>query len=259
MSNGKYALVTGSSSGIGYQFSRVLAEKGYNLIMVSNEDEALKDKAAEIRADYAVDAIPLTIDLGNQDSARAVYDRVSELGKEVEFLVNNAGVYHDRDFLDDSEKFNSLILILHVHTPAMLEYYFGQEMVKRHKGYIINISSVTSGFGIQRQSTYSSTKGFLRLFSRSTHIELKEKGVNVTCVRPGAVATTLYNLKPSAVKTGLVLGYIIKPEKLAQKAVKAAMKGRHEITPGLSTKLLDFLVWCLPTWLLRIVRKLKIF
>jgi len=255
----KYALVTGASSGIGLEFSRLLARKGYNLVMVSNDEQSLKDRAAEISASFSVDSIPISMNLADTGAPLMLYDFCKEKGIEVEFLVNNAGVYHDRDFLDDSAEFNSMILLLHVHTPAMLEYYFGKDMLSRSKGYIINISSVTSNFGIQRQATYSSTKGFLKLFSRSTHVELHDKGVNVCCVRPGAVATTLYNLSPSAVRTGLALGYIITPEKLADKAVRAALKGRAQITPGLSTKILQVLVALLPTWSLRLIRRMKLF
>lgn len=254
-----YAVVTGASSGIGLAFSKELARKGYNLVMVSNEEQALNDRASEVSTAFSVKAIPVTMNLADTESPLRLYDFCSERGLDVEFLVNNAGVYHDRDFLDDSADFNSLILLLHVHTPAMLEYYFGKDMVTRGRGYIINISSVTSNFGIQRQATYSSTKGFLKIFSRSTHIELHDKGVNVCCVRPGAVATSLYNLSPSAVRTGLALGYIITPEKLALKAVRAVLKGKAQITPGLSTKLLQILVALLPTCSLRLIRRLKLF
>ena len=257
--NEKYAVVTGASSGIGLAFARVLAGKGYALVMVSNEDEALKARAAEIASEFAVDALSLTVDLGRLEAPREVYQFCRERSLEVEYLVNNAGVYHDRDFLEDSEAFNSLILVLHVHTPAMLEYYFAKDMVERAKGYIINISSVTSDFGAQRMATYSATKGFVRLFSRSTHIELHGKGVNVCCVRPGAVATTLYNLSPTAMKAGLFFGYIIRPERLARKAVRAVERGRGQITPGFYTKLLDVAVGLLPTCVLRLIRRLRIF
>lgn len=253
------SLVTGASSGIGYQYARVLAEKGYNLVIVSNVEDELNKKAEELRKDFNVEVEPVTMDLGTVDAAENLYRICKDKNLEVEVLVNNAGVYHDRDFLQDSAAFNSLILILHVHTPAMLQYWFGKDMESRGKGYIINMSSVTSKFGIQRMSTYSSTKGFLQLFSRSTHVELKGKGVNVCCVRPGAVATTLYNLKPSAIKTGLILGYIITPEKLARKGVKAVFKGRAQITPGLSSKILQILVALIPTCVLRLVRRFNIF
>lgn len=252
-----YALVTGASSGIGYAYARELASRSYNIIAVSNEDEALKARSVEIEKDFGVDVVPIVIDLGREDSALELYRLCG--GRKVEVLVNNAGVYHDRDFLKDSVQFNSTILFLHVYTPAMLVYYFGKDMEERGKGYIINMSSVTSRFGLQRMATYSATKGFLQTFSRSVHIELREKGVYVTCVRPGAVATTLYNLKPGAVRAGLALGYIITPEKLARIAVRANFRGRYQITPGLSTKLLQFLVSLIPTCVLRLIRKLKIF
>jgi len=257
--NKPFALVTGASSGIGYQYARVLAERGYNLIIVSNETDATYEKAEILKKDFNVEVVPIVKDLSGQDAPRELHDYCVENNLEVEMLVNNAGVYHDRDFLDDSAGFNSLILNLHMYCPAMLMYYFAPDMVQRGKGYIINMSSVTSKFGIQRLATYSATKGFLQLFSRSTHVELCTKGVNVTCVRPGAVATTLYNLKPSAIKTGLALGYIITPEKLARKGVNAVLRGKAQITPGLSTKILDFLVGLLPTCALRLVRKWNIF
>jgi len=254
-----FALVTGASSGIGYAYARELASRGYNIVAVSNVEDELLQKAQIIRDDFGVEVESLVMDLGRTQAAAELYAFCHEKNLEVEFLVNNAGVYHDRDFIEDSEAFNSMIFLLHMFTPAMLVYHFAKDMVGRGKGYIINMSSVTSRFGIQRMSTYSSTKGFLQLFSRSTHIELKDKGVNVTCVRPGAVATTLYDLKPSAVKAGLALGYIVTPEKLVHKAVRAAILGRSQITPGLSTKLLQFLVGLIPTALLRFVRKMKIF
>lgn len=263
--NKSYALVTGASSGIGYAYARELASRGWNLVIVSNEDDALKEKKEELQKDFPVKVEAVTMDLSKQSAAKDLYEicrgTLDSDGNsiQVDFLINNAGVYHDRDFLDDSEGFNSLIFMLHMYTPAMLVYHFGKDMRERGKGYVINMSSVTSGFGIQRMSTYSSTKGFLKLFSRSTHIELKGKGVNVTCVRPGAVATTLYNLKPSAVKTGLALGYIITPEKLARKGVNAVLKGKAQITPGLSTKILQALVALIPTCLLRLVRRWNIF
>lgn len=249
-----YALVTGASSGIGYEYAWVLAEKGYNLLIVSNED-AINAKAEELKRQFTqIDIIPLVRDLGKQDAAKELFEWCQQKGIAVEVLINNAGVYHDKDFLDDSAGFTELILNLHIHTPVMLSYYFGQEMLKRSKGYILNMSSVTSNYGIQRMSTYSTTKGFLRLFSKSTHIELKSKGVVVTCVRPGAVATPLYNLDEKAIKTGLAVGAIVTPRRLAEQGIKALFKGKHEITPGLFTKVLN-LVPILPVWLLKLVRK----
>ncbi len=256
--NNKYALVTGASSGIGYEYAVVMAERGYNLVIVSNE-EAINDKAAELKSKFQnIDVVPVVLDLGQQVAAKQLYDFCNSKGLEIEVLINNAGVYHDRDFLEDSEGFNSLILLLHVYTPSMLLYYFGKDMKKRGCGYILNMSSVTSNYGIQRQATYSSTKGFLRLFSKANHIELHEYGVKVCCVRPGAVATPLYNLDEKAIKSGMAVGAIISPRKLAEKGVKAMFAGKAEITPGFFTKILN-LVPIIPTWMLKLVRKWRWF
>ena len=127
-------------------------------------------------------------------------------------------------------------------------------MAARGRGYVLNMSSVTSNYGIQRMSTYASTKAFLRYFSRSLHIELRRQGVRVTCVRPGAVATPLYSISPRAMRLGLAVGAIVRPEQLAETGVKALFSGRHEITPGFFTKILN-IVPCIPVGLLRLIRR----
>ena len=177
-----YALVTGASSGMGVEFARQLAKRGYNLLIVSNE-EKIADVAAEIKS-KEIDVIGLVLDLGQQSSARELYEYTRAHNIEIEVLVNNAGVYHDKDILDDSEGFTSLIMNLHMYTPAMLCYLFGQEMKARSKGYILNVCSVTSKMAAQRLGTYGGTKAFLSHFTRALHIELKPYGVYVTMLVP---------------------------------------------------------------------------
>lgn len=137
-----YALVTGASSGIGYQYAREMASRGYRLIIVSNEPDELSSKAELLRSDFGVEVIDVAMDLGVQSAAQELHRFCTERRLEVEVLINNAGVYHDRDFLEDSEAFNSLILNLHVYTPAMLVFHFGKDMESRGKGYILNMSSI---------------------------------------------------------------------------------------------------------------------
>ena len=185
-----YALVTGASSGCGYEYARILAQKGYDLLIVSNE-EAIHEKASLLRKDFAVEVISLVRDLGTQDAAKELYDYCMSKELAVEVLINNAGVYHDRDFMEDSEAFNLLIMNLHMVTPAMLIYYFGQEMAKRGKGYVLNMCSVTADIAVQRLGSYGSTKAFLRNFSRSLYVEMKDKGVIITDMTPGATTSNL--------------------------------------------------------------------
>lgn len=256
----KYALITGASSGCGYEYARILAQKGYNLLIVSNED-AIHDKAKTLRSDYPVNIISLVRNLGVQDAAKELYEYCTDNHLEVEVLINNAGVYHDRDFMDDSEAFNMLIMNLHMITPAMLIYYFGQEMAKRGKGYVLNMCSVTADIAVQRLGSYGSTKAFLRNFSRSLYVEMKDKGVVITDMTPGAINTGLYNLKPWATKIGLLLGYIVQPDYLVRRGVNAMFRGRAKVSvPFVWNYLLIILVTLfVPTCLLRLIRKTGLF
>ncbi|MCQ2325721.1 MAG: SDR family NAD(P)-dependent oxidoreductase [Paludibacteraceae bacterium] len=255
-----YALVTGASSGMGYCYALELAQRGYNLLIVSNED-AIHEKAQAIRTLYPTrEVVSEVMNLGTPTAAKELYDYCQQQQIEVEVLINNAGVYHDRDFLADSEGFNQLIFHLHVVTPAMLAYYFGQDMVNRHKGYILNMSSITDRIAVQRLGSYGSTKAFLSGFSRSLHIELKDKGVNVTTVRPGAVDTGLYSINATATKIGKAFGYIVTPEHLVHRALNGLFRGRAKVSvPYVWNAILLFFVALIPTWLLRVVRKTGLF
>lgn len=252
----EYALMTGASSGMGYCYAQQLAKRGYNLLVVSNE-EAIHNKAEELRKDFPVEVVSLNTDLSRQDAAKELHSYCTEHQLTIEVLVNNAGVYHDRDFLNDTEGFNTLIINLHVLTPAMLCYYFGQDMARRGKGYILNVCSVTSRIAVQRLATYSATKAFLSNFTRSLHVELRNKGVRVTNVSPGAVDTGLYHIRPWATKMGKALGYIVSPEYLVRRALNGLFRGRAKVSvPYVWNVVLVVLVSLIPTSLLRGIRRL---
>ena len=253
-----YALVTGASSGMGLEFARQLAKRGYNLLIVSNE-EAIHEVAKRLEAEEASgkDVLSLVIDLGRQDSARELYEYAQAHELEIEVLVNNAGVYHDKDILDDSEGFTSLIMNLHMYTPAMLCYLFGKDMRERRKGYILNVCSVTSKMAAQRLGTYGGTKAFLCHFTRALHIELRKYDVHVTDVSPGAVDTGLYSIKPWLTKLGKCLGIIVSPQTLVRRALRALFWGCSKTTiPTVFWQVLCFLILLAPTCLLRLIRRL---
>lgn len=257
MKKDHFAIVTGASSGMGLEFARQLGAKGYNLLIVSNE-EAIHARADELRTFCpALEIIPLVMDLGQQSAARELYEYTQKNEIEVEVLVNNAGVYHDRDILDDSEAFTSLIMNLHMYTPAMLCYLFGQDMKARRKGYILNVCSVTDKMAAQRLGTYGGTKAFLSHFTRALHIELRPYGVYVTNVRPGAVDTGLYSIKPVFTKIGKCLGIIVSPQTLVRRALRALFRGRSQTTvPTIFWRALTFIIGLIPTCLLRLIRRL---
>lgn len=254
-----YALVTGASSGMGYCYARELARRGYNLVIVSNEAE-IHNKAGILRADFpGIQVVSLERNLAAQAAASELFGYCSEQGLEVEVLVNNAGVYHDRDFLDDSEGFNKLITMLHVYTPTMLCYYFGGAMASRGKGYILNVCSVTASINVQRLATYSSSKAYLTAFTRCLHIELKSKGVVVTDVSPGAVDTGLYSIPSWVTALGKAFGIIVSPEYLVRRGLRAMFRGRARVIVPFTWRLILVLIALIPTCLLRLIRRLKIY
>jgi len=184
------ALVTGASSGIGLAISGELARRGYSLLMVSNEDEKLSEEARELEGKYGIRAIPLCMDLAQRDSAQKLFDYCQANNVIIDILVNNAGIFFFRDITDTPPERMETIINLHMFTPAMLSQAFARQMIAdNRKGYILNMSSISSRMMMPGITMYSSTKSFLRCFSRSMRNEVFYKGVSITTLSPGAVAT----------------------------------------------------------------------
>ena len=202
------ALVTGASSGIGYQYARLLAEKGYDLLLVSNEELRIAEVARELRRQFGVRADGLCRDLSLADAADSLFEYTRQQGFEVEVLVNNAGVFFFDDLTETDSRRIERMIGLHVQTVTMLCRYFGAAMKARGKGYILNMSSMSAGMPFPGISVYAATKSYLKQFSKAIHNELYDYGVRVTAVCPGAVATDLYNLSGHYQRLGLRLGAV---------------------------------------------------
>ena len=257
--NTSYALVTGAATGMGVEYASQLAARGYNLLLV-DINPAVEQVACQVAECFGFTAKTRLMDLGTLDAAEDLYNYCHQEDIPVEVLINNAGVYHDKDIVDDTVAFTRTILHLHVTTPAMLCRLFGEDMRRRGKGYILNVSSITKRIAVQRLGTYGSTKAFLSAFTRSLHIELKDYGVRVLAVHPGAVDTGLYSIPRWLTKAGLALGVIVTPRYLVQRALNALFAGRASVTvPWLWSKLLLLGVALIPTALLRLIRKTKLF
>jgi len=252
-----YALVTGASSGIGLAISKELAGRGYSLLMVSNEEENLNRAAAEIQDAFHVNTAPLYMDLAEIGAAQKLYDYCAANNISVEILINNAGIFFFKDIVETSPQRIEMIINLHIHTPAMLCRLFAEQMIRENrKGYILNISSIASQMMMPGITMYSSTKSFLRCFSRSMRNEVFDHGVGITTICPGAAATGLYNLSPRYIKLGISLGVIIPPERLARIAVKKMFQRKAEVIPGgFINRLFIFLVNAIPEVLVRRIKK----
>lgn len=260
--SGTFAIVTGASSGMGAEYSRQLAHIGYNVLIVSNQEKEGRDTAARIAKEVnCTDATDLVMqerypadfskkqlsgkqciisiyrDLAKPDAAQELFDWCQKNSIEADVLVNNAGIFFFEDVTSSSTAKIETILNLHIKTVTMLCRLFGEQMKKRFKEdgrrkYIINMSSISVYTPYCGIALYSATKSFIRSFSLAFYLEMKHSGVNVTVVCPGAVATSLYNLKSSLMKIGVGIGVISKVPKVVKHALSAAYRGKRECVPA---------------------------
>ncbi len=253
-----YALITGASSGIGLEYARQLAEKGHNLIIVSNQNEANQRVAAEIASQYGVEAIPLYADLSQADSAQQIYDWCRENNIEVNILINNAGMLLFSTLEHTNPARINTLINLHCTTPSHLCRLFGADMKRRSNGNILIMSSIAAWLPFPTISLYAASKTYLRSFAQSLWYELRDYGVGVTVVFPSAVDTPLYDLGEKSRRWLLRLGVMTTAQKLAHKGLRAMFRRRRRCIPGFLPKLEYAICAILPAHALIPILKLPI-
>lgn len=254
----RVALVTGASSGMGLIYSRKLAERGYDLLLVSNQTDALIQTAADIADEFGVSAIPHYQDLAVPEAASCLYDYCLAEGLEVEILVNNAGMFFFKELDCDDVPRVEKMMTLHMSTVTKLCLLFGEDMKRRGCGYILIVSSMAAKLPTPGIAVYSATKAYLKSFGKSLYFEMKPYGVGVTTVCPAAIATPLYGLNPRLMDLGVKTGVIKTPEWLVKRALRGMFRRRSVIKPGLMNLYLPPMVRLLPGGLeCRIWNKLK--
>ena len=246
---GYNALVTGGTSGMGWEYCQQLAARGCNVLMVSNQREELTTLPKELSERYGVKAWGLYIDLAADSAADSVWSHCREQQLEIDILINNAGMFFFHE-LDATTHDKALAMLrLHIMTPTRLAMLFGEAMKARRRGHIVNMSSMTAQLPTPGTTVYSATKAYLKSFSKSLYFEMRPYGVGVTTVLPAAVATPLYRLKPGLVKLGVTVGLIRTPNWLVRRALRGMLRRRHVVKPGLMNYLLPILIKLLPNWL----------
>lgn len=254
------ALVTGASSGIGLEYAKALAEQGYDLIIVSNQEKEIKETAISLHRNWNVDVTPLYVDLTEENAVKDLVNYCHEHNLEVDVLVNNAGVFFFNELVKTDPRRIDIMLDLHIKTVTRMCRYFGEEMKNRGRGRIINMSSMSAWMTMPGINIYNATKAYILNFSRSLWYELKPHGVIVTAVCPGAVDTTLYGLSNYWRKVAVGLGVSMPPAKLVRKALKASKKGKKQTMPGWINHLFVPLIKHLPDWFVfAVIKRLKQF
>jgi len=252
-----FALVTGASSGIGLAISRELARRGYPLLIVSNEEEKIAKAAGDIQTEYRVNVLSLYMDLAQRDSAEKLFEYCEKNNIKTEILVNNAGIFFFRDVTGTQGELIEKVIDLHVRTPTLLSRLFAADLIRENRtGYILNMASIAAWMMMPGITLYSATKSYLHCFSRAMRCEIFDRGVSITTICHGAVATGLYGLAPRYMKLGIRLGIILTPERLARKAIKKMFQKKAEYIPGgFVNHLFIFLVNAMPEVLVRHLKK----
>ena len=245
------ALITGGSSGMGLEFARQLAGRGYDLLLVSNRQAELDSAAASLRQAFPVAVTSRFQDLACADAADALFSWCTEEnGILPDVVINDAGMFFFKELeRADLEKVQAMIN-LHVVTVTRICLLFGDAMKQRGSGYLLNISSMAARIPAPGITVYSATKAYLRSFGRSLSYELKPYGVNMTTVCPAAIATPLYRLSDKWMRVGVRTGLIRTPRWLVKRALRALFRGRRVISPAFMNVWLPALIALLPGFII---------
>ena len=243
---GYNALVTGGTSGMGWEYCRQLAARGCNILMVSNQKEPLESLPRELTDTYGVQSWGLYMDLARESAADEIWSHCQEQRLDIDILVNNAGMFFFHE-IDAATHDKALAMLrLHVYTPTRLMMLFGEAMKIRRRGYILNMSSMTAQLPTPGITMYAATKAYLKSFSKSLYFELAPYNVGVTTVLPAAIATPLYQMKPRLMQLGIAVGLIRPPHWLVRHALRGMLRRRHVVKPGIMNYLLPLLIRLLP-------------
>lgn len=241
-----YALITGASSGIGRCYATLLAERGYSIIAVSNQDAELENVARELRERYNVAVHTFCIDLAERSAAKTIFDHTESNGWQVDILICNAGMLLFSTLVNTAPERLATIVDLHCTTTTLLCRYYGEKMKERRKGRILIMSSSTAWLPYPTISHYGATKAYLKSLASALWYELHRYGVSVTAVYPGAVDTPFYKLSDKMRRRFVKLGIMMRPETIAKRGIRAMMRGRRRLVPGLFTKLIVAICAILP-------------
>jgi len=256
--SGLWALVTGASSGIGWQISEQLAAKECNIIAVSNQAGQLEELKQQLEQSHRVQVVTINQDLAREDAAKSIFDYCQTQKLVVDILVNNAGMLMYGEMVDSAYETMKSILQLHVTTPALLCRLFGNGMKERRSGFILNVSSISAVMPYPTISVYGPTKAFLRYFTRAIRTELKPYRVHVSCLIPGATDTPLNAPFGADMSFGRKAGIVKGPEFVARAGIRAMFRNRALCIPGILNKIIVLLFPLIPASLISMVNRHRV-
>ena len=226
------AVVTGASSGIGYELAKVFADNGFDVVVVA-EDERIEEAAAQLRLrSGGVRVEPVLADLRLFEGVESLVARVRAMGRPVDALAINAGVGVGGDFVRDTALGDNLEIVdLNVRSAVHLAHRLIGDMVDRKEGKVLFTSSIAATAPGPFHSVYAASKAFLASFAQSLREELRDTGVSVTSLMPGPTDTEFFD-RAGMQDTKVATGDKDDPAQVAQQGFEALMKGDDHVVAG---------------------------
>lgn len=236
-----YALITGASSGIGYELAKLFAKDKHNIILIARREDRLKQLSRDLENDYKIKTLVIPKDLSQSQSAQEIYDILKQDDITIEYLINNAGFIVYGRFSDTNWSDDHKMIQLHMVTLTHLTKLFLPDMLIRKNGKILNIGSTGSFVPGPLNAVYCATKNYILSLSEAIAEELNGTGVTVTALCPGGTKTEFAekaNIKYSSV----YFFEVMEANRVARIGYKALMKGKRMVIPGKLNKIQIFLI-----------------
>jgi short-subunit dehydrogenase len=219
------ALITGASSGIGEEFARQLAQRGYDLILVARRKDRLEKLAEEVPTKAAVIETDLATD------ADKLRGKVKRRKLQVDLLVNNAGFGTRGHFVEIDAKRNAELVRVNCEAIVTLTHAFLPEMVERNSGGVITVASTAGMQPLPYETTYAASKAFAISFMEALSMELRDTAVKTLVVNPGPVKTEWQAVAGYDEKTRMVPG-MIDAQQCVRDSLHAYDDGKRSVIPG---------------------------
>jgi len=229
----KTALITGASNGIGLELAKVHASKGDNLVLVARSKAKLDELKLELEKQYNISVYTIGKDLSAANAAFEVYNETTEKNIQIDYLINNAGFGDFGMFCETDWNKELQMINLNITTLTHFTKLYLKDMVKRNSGKIMNVASTAAFQSGPTMAVYYATKAYVLSFSEAVDNEVRDKGVTVTTLCPGATESG-FQAAAKMEESALVKGKKLPSSKeVAEYGYKAMMQGKTVAIHGL--------------------------
>jgi uncharacterized protein len=232
-----FAVVTGASSGIGYELARVFAKNGYDLLVTSGSEGS--EEAARDFGSLGTKVQSVQADLADYEGVETLWQAIKATGRPIDAIAINAGVGVGGKFAETDLEEELNLIQLNVTSTVHLAKYVVREMLARGSGRILFTSSIAGTIPTPLEAVYGASKAFVLSFSQSLRHELKDSGITVTALQPGPTDTNFFHRAGmDDTKVGSEGKYTNDPAEVAQQGYDALMAGEdHVFSSSIKTKL----------------------